>query len=397
MSAKIWQSTAGAGLDPLVEQYTVGNDYQLDQQLLGYDITATLAHAQMLGKIGILSDAELQELTSALDELQAEWAAGDFVISREQEDGHTAIEQYLTAKLGDAGKKIHTGRSRNDQSLVMMRLYLKDHLGQVGTLAETAGEAFVQAAKRAGKTPMPGYTHLQKAMPTTVAMWLDSYADAFGDMQVLVKSAQALIDQNPLGSAAGFGVSIPIDRELTTKALGFGKTQANPMYCGLSRGVFELIAVQSLSPLMVLAGKFAHDMLMFTTEEFGFFSLPRKFTSGSSIMPHKQNYDLFEVMRGHSQTFGTHAQALQSLTGGIGSGYQRDLQLTKGTTLEAFAVAASTLAVIAAAVAALEIHADKLAAAITPEMHSVAEINELVGRGVPFRDAYTQVKTRLGK
>jgi argininosuccinate lyase len=238
---------------------------------------------------------------------------------------------------------------------------------------------------------------MQKAMPTTVATWLNAYGDAFADLVPLISAARQATNQNPLGSAAGFGISLPIDREQTTKALGFAKGQDNPLYCGMSRGLFELIAVQSLNPVMVLAGKFAHDMLLFTTQEFGFFSLPDSFTTGSSIMPHKHNYDLFEIMRGHAQTFGSYPQQLQAIASGMGSGYQRDMQLTKSLTLGAFATASATLDLLKAVVPALRPNTATLNAAITPDMLSVVSINQLVEQGVPFRDAYRQVKQDLGR
>lgn len=395
MKDKLWQSDPSVILNPLIEKYTVGSDYLYDQQLVGYDIEASKAHAQMLESIGVLTAEELQKLLDALDALYVEWQNGEFVVLQEQEDAHTAIEQYLIAKTGDTGKKIHTGRSRNDQAMVMMRLYLKDRLQKVTELSDLTQAAFVSAAKKSGAVPMPGYTHLQKAMPTTVALWLGSYADGYADMQALLGATYSLIDQNPLGSAAGFGVSVPINRDLTTKILGFKKTQDNPMYCGLSRGLFELLAVQALTPLMVLAGKFAHDMLIFTTEEFDFFSLPHSFTSGSSIMPHKHNYDLFEVMRGRSNTFSSFSLQLQAISSGIGSGYQRDLQFTKSISIEAFNVACDTLEVLALAVSELRLNQDNLAAAITDDMQSVSKINVLVGQGIPFRDAYHQIKNNL--
>lgn len=396
-STKLWQASGKAQLDPLVEAYTVGDDYLSDQQLLGYDITASKAHVEMLESVGILTADELGQLIAALDELYRKWEAGQFVIEQHQEDGHTAIEQQMVEQLGDIGKKMHTGRSRNDQSLVMTRLYMKDKLAEALTRTEVLAAAFQAAANRAGPTVMPGYTHLQKAMPTTVATWLGSFGDGFADLQGILATTRQVIDQNPLGSAAGFGVSVGIDREHTTKTLGFARTQANNMYCGLSRGLFDLLAVQALSPLMVLSGKFAQDMLIFTTEEFGFFSLPDSFTTGSSIMPHKHNYDIFEVMRGNAHAFGAYVPQLQSISGSIGSGYQRDLQLTKAITLHAFTIALTTLEVLAAAVAALQINAAALEAAITPEMHSVTAIDKLVGQGVPFRDAYNRVKLELHK
>lgn len=395
MSSKLWQTQTSGDSLAIVESYTVGNDYILDQELLGYDIQASKAHGQMLNKIGILKDEETTKLVAELDALYKLWQAGKFKVEKHQEDGHTAIEAYLTEKLGDIGKKIHTARSRNDQSLVMMRLYLKDNLAKLSQKTEILAKTYAQAAKEAGDTPMPGYTHMQKAMPTSVAMWLNSFADGFLDASKLIRNTLPIIDQNPLGSAAGFGISLPIDRDFTSKKLGFSKTQQNPMYCGISRGLFELIAVQSLTPVMILAGKFAHDMLIFTTQEFDYFSLPDEFTTGSSIMPQKHNYDMFEIMRAKAHLFVSYPQQLNSVVSSIGSGYQRDLQLTKQITMDAFYSAESTVEMLNTAVAKLQINHDKLEGSISSEMLSVAAINDLVNQGVPFRDAYAQVKAGL--
>lgn len=397
MTHKLWQTGSMSGLQPAVEDYTVGDDYLLDQELLGYDIQASKAHAGMLQSIGVLTADECSALHEALDDLYKRWCKGDFTVQKDQEDGHTAIETYLVDKLGATGKKIHTTRSRNDQALVMMRLYLKDKLYQASLLAAELGDVLDESAKRHKDIQMPGYTHMQKAMPTTVSAWLGSYADGFGDTASLAHATLGIIDQNPLGSAAGFDISLPVDKSHTTKSLGFGVTQDNPMYCGLSRGLFELMCVQALSPIMVLAGKFAHDMMLFTTQEFNLFSLPGSFTTGSSIMPHKQNYDVFEIMRGRAATFGALVQQLQTVAGGAGSGYHRDLQLTKGVTMEAFKTAISTLEVLKLIVPALKPHKNKLEESITKEMQSVAEINKLVNNGVPFRDAYAVVKESLSK
>jgi argininosuccinate lyase len=244
---------------------------------------------------------------------------------------------------------------------------------------------------------MPGYTHMQRAIPTSVESWLLSYSEAFTDAKHLIDSTLPIVDQNPLGSAAGFEMTLPIDRQHTTKSLGFAKVQQNPMYCGLSRGFLELFAIQALNPLMVLAGKFAHDMLLFTTEEFGFFSLPRSFTTGSSIMPHKHNYDLFELMRAKANIFGTYSQQVQAVSSGVGSGYNRDLQLTKGITVHAFKTAQESMEVLCLVVPKLELHKQNLIKTISPEMNSVAKINDLVAQGIPFRDAYIQVKNQLDK
>lgn len=394
-SKKLWQTGPAAATHPLVEAYTVGTDYLSDQKLLGYDITATKAHVRMLESVGLLNGTECGELIRALDLLHAEWSAGRFRIGPDQEDGHTAIEVYLTGKLGPAGKKVHTGRSRNDQALVMMRLYLKDGLTRVRTLAKDLSSAYGSAALKAGTVPMPGYTHGRKAMPTAAATWLGSFGDAFGDAGMALDAARELVDRNPLGSAAGFGVSLPLDRSLTTEELGFKKVQDNPMYCGLSRGLFELAAVQALAPLMLLAGKFAQDMMLFTSQEFGFFSLPDELTTGSSIMPQKKNYDLFEVMRGQANAFGGYVQQLYAVAGGNGSGYNRDLQLTKGVTMTAFDAVESTLEVLALAVSRLRINEKALKAAMTDDLMAVSRIDELVLQGVPFRDAYAQVKKAL--
>lgn len=396
MTQKLWQ-TANVPPHPVIESYTIGDDFELDQKLLGYDIQASKAHAAMLQHVGIITVQEMTLLTKALNALYKAWQRGTFTIKKEQEDGHTAIEAYLVGKLGDTGKKIHTARSRNDQALTMMRLYLKDNLQATSAATAQLAKRFAKVAATAGPTAMPGYTHMQKAMPTTVASWLLSYADGLMDAQQLIDGTLRIIDQNPLGSAAGFDITLSIDREHTTRTLGFDRTQTNPMYCGLSRGLFELLAVQALNPVMVLAGKFAQDMMLFTTDEYDFFSLPETFTTGSSIMPHKYNYDLFEIMRAKAHMFGTYAAQLQSVISGVGSGYHRDLQITKKTTLQAFTVAQDTISVLSLTVPQLKIHKQKLADTISPEMNSVATINELVSKGMPFRDAYRKVKRDLSK
>lgn len=395
MKAKLWQTDGMTSLHPTIEAYTVGDDASLDQQLLGYDITATKAHVEMLGESGIIAKAESAVLSNALDELLILWQKGAFLIGNDYEDGHSAIEGYLTQQLGDVGKKVHTGRSRNDQALVMMRLYLLDALERALGKTNAVSQVFSQAAKDAGVIMMPGYTHQQKAMPTTVAMWLGSFADAFLDQTKLIKAARDIINQNPLGSAAGFGNSLPINREKTTNLLGFGSTQNNPMYCGLSRGIFELMAVQSLTPAMAFSSKFATDMLLFTMQEIPFFSLPETMTTGSSIMPHKHNYDVFEIMRGTAHAFAGYSGQLYALTSGVGSGYSRDLQLTKSITLKALHEYETTLDALLITVPAIQINKSALKSAMTDDLLTVAKINELVTQGMPFRDAYVEIKKSL--
>lgn len=392
---KLWQSAQSAQLDPLIEAYTVDDDLAIDQKLLGFDIKATKAHVRMLSKIGIVTTVENSKIASALDELYVKWQAGTFKLTDEFEDGHSAIEQYVTERCGAAGKKIHTGRSRNDQALVMLRLYEKDQLVLVQTALKMVDKSFGKTIKRAGAQKMPGYTHTQKAMPTTVAMWLESYQTAFVDQLALLKATLALIDQNPLGSAAGFGSDLALDREMTTHELGFARVQENPMYCGLSRGAFETVVVQALGPLMLYAGKFAEDMIQFTMSETGFFALPPSMTTGSSIMPHKQNYDVFEIMRAKARAFPSHISVMYAISSGVGSGYHRDLQLTKKPLIEACEAVLVTMHILAHTVEHLVINHEALDAAMTGELESVAKIDTLIAQGVPFREAYQRVKKSL--
>lgn len=393
---KLWQSD-DEGLHPLVEAYTVGDDYMTDRLLLPYDIAASRAHACMLKEMGILSAKELSLAEKGLSEIGRLFEKGAFVITREQEDGHTAIEQYLTEHYGTVGKKIHTGRSRNDQSLVMLRLYMKEKLARIDMLARALEKTF-RAKARVERSPMPGYTHLQKAMPTTVAAWLTLFADAIADARISLAAARTITDQNPLGSASGFGIrTFPLKRSITTKLLGFKKTQENPLYCGISRGYFETIALASLGNLMFISGRFASDMLLFTTQEFGFFSLPKRFTSGSSIMPQKRNYDLFEIMRGNVKIFRGYEAQIRQIVEGMSSNYHRDLQLTKKPFVESVLLAERTLELLITLIPELVVNEAALAAALTPDLYATEEVYALVKKGANFRDAYREVKKRLSQ
>jgi argininosuccinate lyase len=391
---KLWQ--IGESLHSLVEAYTVGEDHLLDQQLIPYDITASRAHAEMLQHIGILTTEELATVNSAFDKLQAEWEQGTFKISQTQEDGHTAIEHYLVETCGELGKKIHTARSRNDQAMVMMRLFERDQLAVIDALLDVTSAVFRQAAATYKTRQMPGYTHMQRAMPTTVGVWLDSFADGFADSKLTVAAAAKLIDQNPLGSASGFGIAnFPIAKHITTKRLNFAKTHENPMYCGLSRGIFETVALNAVTMPMLLASRFATDMLLFTTEEYSFFSLPKKFTTGSSIMPNKQNYDLFEIMRANCRVLAGYQQQVQQITGSLPSGYARDLQLTKPPIIKGLELIRDTLALLAEVVPELQVKNKTLDAAMGSELFATERVYQLVKSGASFRDAYLQVKQEL--
>ncbi len=395
MKNKLWQINNNK-LDSLVEAFTVGDDYILDQELLPYDIKASIAHAEMLFKIKILTEKELKIAKKALNEMLKKWGKGEFVIKKEQEDGHTAIEQYLIENYGVIGKKIHTGRSRNDQSLVMIRLFMKENLKEIQKQCSILIKTFDKKAKQNQKIEMPGYTHLQKAMPTTVGVWLESFKAGFEDAKLFLQTTLKIIDQNPLGSASGFGIkNFKIDQDFTTKKLGFRKSQKNPMYCGFSRGYFENIVLQTLSQSMIISSKFANDMLLFTTQEFNFFALPESFTTGSSIMPQKRNYDVFEVMRGNIHVFNSYQNEIQNIISSIGSGYQRDLQLTKKPFILGIELCLKTIKMLKEIVENLKINKENLQKSMTKDLFITNDVYDLVKQGKTFREAYIEVKKKL--
>eukprot|EP00931_Biecheleriopsis_adriatica_P122685 TRINITY_DN97697_c0_g1_i1.p1 TRINITY_DN97697_c0_g1~~TRINITY_DN97697_c0_g1_i1.p1 ORF type:complete len:429 (-),score=126.94 TRINITY_DN97697_c0_g1_i1:52-1161(-) len=347
----------------------------------------------MLQKIGVLTSDELETLKKALKEIGELWDKGEFKVTRSQEDGHTAIEQYITEKYGEVGKKIHTGRSRNDQSMTMIRLFTLDQVREVKRLASAVAAAAEQKAASFKDVPMPGYTHMQRAMPTTVGTWLGSFAAGWEDCTKMLDGALAVLDQNPLGSAAGFGINnLKLDRDETTKAMGLSRTQTNPMYCGLSRGMFENVALQAMTLPMVLSSRFATDMMMFTQQEALFMALPDGFVTGSSIMPQKKNYDLFEIMRANGKVFGSLQMQIQETIVGLGSGYHRDLQCTKKAFVEACDICVSTLKLLQEVMPALMVREEKLRAAMTEDLFVTDEVYKLVAAGKPFREAYIMAK-----
>lgn len=388
---KLWQ--VRGPLNSKVENFTVGDDYLLDQKLLPYDIEASLAHAKMLKKIGVLKKEELNKLERGLNEILNLWHKGKFIITQGQEDGHTAIEIYLTKKFGDVGKKIHTGRSRNDQSLTMMRLYMTDELSKIEKLVNNLITVLNTKSKIYIKIPIPGYTHTQKAMPTTVGAWLDSFAQALIDLKPFIADLHKLLDQSPLGSAAGFGISnLNLDKKFTAKLLKFRKVQANPLYCGLSRGFFEGIFLNVFSPIMILIGRLANDLILFTTGEFDFFSLPDDMTTGSSIMPQKRNYDLLELTRAKINIFLSCQYQIDNIIKNLISGYHRDLQLTKKIFLNGVDLIKSCLEITLMVVQNLSVKEKNLRLAMTDDLYATEKIYKLVKKGVPFRQAYIKIK-----
>lgn len=387
---KIWDK--GTGLNKEIEAFTVGNDYLLDKKLVKYDCLASMAHARMLNSINILTAEELGKLAEGLNEIMELDSKGQFEIKQEDEDCHTAIENHLTKKYGEVGKKIHTARSRNDQVLAALRLYEKEELGKIKGLAEEFIKSIELFIEENGNTGIPGYTHMQKAMPTDIKTWLGSYKDSMIDNLALLDSVSCLIDQNPLGSAAGFGVPVfKIDKQMTAKELGFSKAMENPMYCQLSRGKFEAQIVNVASSIMLDLNKLAADLMLFSTKEFGFFELPKEFCTGSSIMPQKRNPDVLELVRAKYHVVLGEEFKIKSLVGNLISGYNRDVQLTKEPLMDSMEITKQSLGIISLVLAGMKVNKPNCEKAMTKELYATQEAYELVKQGMPFREAYKEI------
>lgn len=381
---------------PEVLEFTVSDDAVFDQKVFfPYDLTASLAHAQMLYKQGILTASELRKLERDLAELRKKWEQGKVKISKEQEDCHTYIEQYLTKHYGDVGGKIHTWRSRNDQSLTMIRLYELDQMRQMKFFIKKLIAAWSAWETAHGKIAMPGYTHMQRAMPTTVGVWMNSYISAIRDALPFIDATIKLLNQSPLGSGAGFGIPAAIDRNFTARELGFSRVQKNPIYCQFSRGWFESQTLHVACMVMTVLSRWASDLLLFTTKEFGFFSLPPELVTGSSIMPQKKNYDVLELLRAKAATVAAAKYEIELLIQKLPSGYHRDLQLIKPPLVRGLKVTAACLNIAALIAKYLRVHREELQKAMTPEIYATARVYEQVKRGVSFRKAYGKVKSIL--
>jgi argininosuccinate lyase len=393
---KIWQ-TKSTKLHPFVEWYTVGNDYILDQRLLPFDVEASLAHAKALAKLKIISPTELKKLTAGLKEILRLNKQGKFKIKLEDEDCHTAIENYLIKKLGPLGKRIHTGRSRNDQVLVATRLYTRKKLKQVSHELIRLEKVFLEIAKKYEFVPMPGYTHTRRAMPSSVGHWATAYLEELIDDHKLLESAYDLNDQNPLGAAAGFGVSFNLDRKMTTRLLKFKRTQINSLYAMNSRGKTESYILAVCTQIMMTLGRLANEMIWFTTPEFNFFDLPWKFTTGSSIMPQKRNPDVFEIMRSNVNVIVALQTQVKDISKNLISGYNRDTQLTKEPLIKGLGITRRSLEAAVLVMSGVKPNKKVLLKSLTPEMFANNEANKLVKKGMPFRDAYQYIKEHLDK
>ncbi|MGQ9672627.1 MAG: argininosuccinate lyase [Candidatus Aminicenantales bacterium] len=386
---KLWEK--GQGLDARIEKYTVGKDPELDLELVESDCRASIAHVKMLHAIGILNSEEARKLEEELKRIITLHREKKFIIRIEDEDGHTAIENHLIRKLGQTGKKIHTGRSRNDQVLVAIRLYSRDKFDQIRRALQALIKSLTKMGVRYRTIPIPGYTHFRKAMPFSVGRHFEAFKEALQDDLRLLNFVSRLTDQNPLGSAAGYGTTLRLDRRLTTRLLGFRRTQRNELYAQNSRGKFESIILAVLSQTMLDLARLATDLILFSTEEFGFFQLPDRFTTGSSLMPQKKNPDVLELVRANSALVHSgYLQVIETLKG-LPSGYHRDLQLTKEPLLRGFKKTLETLEIMSLVLENLKICEDRCREACRGDIRSADRIHELVKKGVPFRDAYRRV------
>ncbi|MBI5411756.1 argininosuccinate lyase [Candidatus Peregrinibacteria bacterium] len=393
---KLWQKKTGGKLHPALEVYTVGDDWKLDEFLLPYDLQASLAHAKMLHKIGILTQQELADLTRGLDELRKLHAQGKLTLTIEDEDCHTRIENELVARVGDAGKKIHTGRSRNDQVLVALRLLMKDKLGRLVPAVRVLAEQFRSLAKKYEWVPLPGYTHTQQAMLSSLGLWFGAFAEALEDDAKLLDAITSHLDQNPLGSAAGYGVSLPLDREFTARLLGFRKVQNNTIYCQNSRGKFESLTLEGLVQIMLTLSRFAADMLFFTSRECDYFIASDAIVTGSSIMPQKRNLDPLEILRGQTTVLTANHALVRNLTVGLISGYHRDLQLLKKSLLESLLIAEKSVEVVSIVLENIQPDIQTIESKIQPDIFAADVANDLVQtKGISFRDAYQQALQEL--
>ena len=393
--SRLWDK--GAPLDEGVLRYSAGEDYALDERLVGYDVRASIAHAEMLHAQQLLSASDLESIRAGLTALAAEHARGGWHIELADEDGQTALERRLTERIGAAGARIHLGRSRNDQVLAALRLYLRDTVGLLTAGALRVAEALGELAVREAHTPLPGYTHMQQAMPSSVALWGSGFAAEVRDDAAGLTSVLRRIDTNPLGSAAGYGTpGLPIDRAATAAKLGFSCVQHPVTAVQLSRGKAESQLLFEIALLLQDLGRFSADVLLFATREFGFVRLPDAFTTGSSIMPQKRNPDVFELIRGRSATAQACLMEALALCAKLTSGYQRDLQLLKFPLFRGIDVALATLAILPPAIAALEFQREAIK--LDPSIHAAEEANRLVvSEGIPFREAYLRVAAKLAR
>jgi len=390
MNKKIW-NTSGVKVSDEISSFLAGEDIELDNSIFIYDIDATIAHIKGLQSINVLKKNEFNKLNKSLKELRKKFLEGSFKLTKRYEDCHSAIEFYLTKELGDLGKKVHTGRSRNDQVLVAMRLFAKNNLQDFKKLNQSIAKTFLQMANKYEHIPMPGYTHLQRAMPSSWGLWFSSYAESFIDNIDLINSTIDWIDSNPLGSAAGYGVALPLDRKMTTKELGFKRVQLNSLYTQNSRGKYEMQVINTLKQSMLDVRKFAWDMSLFMSQEFNLLAIDEAYLTGSSIMPNKHNPDVIEILRANYSILAGQAAELENIIS-LPSGYHRDLQLTKRSLVSSFDISLKSLSILPKLIKSIKVNKKNSLEYIDNEMKMTDKVYALVNKGTPFRDAYNKIK-----
>ncbi|MEG3656606.1 argininosuccinate lyase [Arenibacter palladensis] len=392
---KLWDK--GFSTDKKIDHFTVGNDRELDLLLAKYDVIASKAHAKMLGKIGLLTLKETDSLVAELDKIAKTIENGTFTIEDSFEDMHSKIEFLLTLRLGDAGKKIHTARSRNDQVLVAMHLYLKNELTEIKDQTKDLFHLLLNLADKHKKVMLPGYTHLQVAMPSSFGLWFSAYAESLVDDLYFVDAAYKVADQNPLGSAAGYGSSFPIDRSFTTEEMGFETMKYNVVAAQMSRGKVEKAAAFGMSSIAATLSKMAMDICLYMSQNFNFISFPDELTTGSSIMPHKKNPDVFELVRGKCNRLQTVPNQLILITNNLPSGYHRDLQLVKEVIVPAIQDLKACLEIMTFSLKEIRVNENILDDPKYDYLFSVDTLNELVLSGMPFRDAYKKMGKEINE
>ncbi|MCK0188875.1 argininosuccinate lyase [Arenibacter sp. F20364] len=392
---KLWDK--GFSTDKKIDHFTVGNDRELDLLLAKYDVIASKAHAKMLGKIGLLTLKETNSLVTELDKIAKTIEDGTFTIEDSFEDMHSKIEFLLTLRLGDAGKKIHTARSRNDQVLVAMHLYLKNELTEIKDQTKDLFHLLLNLADKHKKVMLPGYTHLQIAMPSSFGLWFSAYAESLVDDLYFVDAAYKVADQNPLGSAAGYGSSFPIDRSFTTEEMGFETMKYNVVAAQMGRGKVEKAAAFGMSSIAATLSKMAMDICLYMSQNFNFVSFPDELTTGSSIMPHKKNPDVFELVRGKCNRLQTVPNQLILISNNLPSGYHRDLQLVKEVIVPAIQDLKACLEIMTFSLKEIRVNESILEDPKYDYLFSVDTLNELVLSGMPFRDAYKKMGKEINE
>lgn len=386
---KLWQKNTASLKE--VEKFTVGRDREFDLLLAPFDILGSMAHVTMLGSVGLLTAEERTKLLAALKEIYASTGNNTFTIAADVEDVHSQVELLLTQKLGDTGKKIHSARSRNDQVLVDVKLYLRHELQQLVLQVHSFFELLQSLSEKHKDDLLPGYTHLQLAMPSSFGLWFGAYAESLVDDVTTLRAAYEVVNKNPLGSAAGYGSSFPINRTLTTRLLGFDNLNYNVVYAQMGRGKAERIVAQALSNAADTLAKLSMDACLYLNQNFGFISFPAELTTGSSIMPHKKNPDVFELIRSHCNRIKALPNEISMMTTNLPSGYHRDLQLLKEHLFPAFETLRSCIEMAGLMLSHIEIKKDILNDPAYQYLFSVEEVNKLVNAGIPFRDAYKQI------